>query len=103
MLFIGIHTKYNFRILLPGTKVGIERDKRKSPNNRTLSLVRVTGVEPARISSPEPKSGASANFAIPAYSILTVDLDCRQEQYYKSNDVAQTKSNVSASFTTSAY
>ena len=56
--------------------------------NAALVMVRVTGVEPARIAPPEPKSGASANFAIPAYSILTVELNCRQEQYYKTNDVA---------------
>ena len=65
-------------------------------------MVRVTGVEPARIAPPEPKSGAYANFAIPAYSILAVDLDCRQEQYYKTNNVAQPKSDVSANITTPA-
>ena len=40
--------------------------------NRLLSLsyflvVRVTGVEPASLSAPDSKSGASANSAIPAY------------------------------------
>jgi hypothetical protein len=30
-------------------------------------LVRVEGLEPPRLAAPEPKSGASANFAIPAY------------------------------------
>ena len=30
-------------------------------------MVRVTGVEPAQDSPPDPKSGASANSAIPAY------------------------------------
>ena len=34
--------------------------------NAALVMVRVTGVEPARIAPPEPKSGAYANFAIPA-------------------------------------
>ncbi len=29
--------------------------------------MRVTGLEPARISPPEPKSGAYASFATPAY------------------------------------
>jgi hypothetical protein len=29
-------------------------------------LVRVEGLEPPRLAAPEPKSGASANFAIPA-------------------------------------
>ena len=32
-----------------------------------LSLVRVAGVEPARLSAQEPKSCASANSAIPAW------------------------------------
>ena len=30
-------------------------------------MVRVTGVEPALCEEPDPKSGASANSAIPAY------------------------------------
>ena len=34
---------------------------------RQLTLVRVVGVEPTRITSQEPKSCASANSAIPAY------------------------------------
>ena len=29
-------------------------------------MVRVEGLEPPRLAAPEPKSGASANFAIPA-------------------------------------
>ena len=33
-------------------------------------LVRVAGVEPARLSVQEPKSCASANSAIPAYSVF---------------------------------
>ena len=32
-------------------------------------LVRATGLEPARITPPEPKSGASANSAIPAWEV----------------------------------
>ncbi len=31
IIYIGIHTKYNFCVPLPGTKVGIEKDKRKKP------------------------------------------------------------------------
>ena len=30
--------------------------------------MRITGVEPARLAAPEPKSGASANSAISAYN-----------------------------------
>ena len=33
----------------------------------TVILVRVTGVEPARIAAQEPKSCVSANSTIPAY------------------------------------
>ena len=31
-----------------------------------LKLVRVEGLEPPRLTAPEPKSGASTNFATPA-------------------------------------
>ena len=31
IIYIGIHTKYNFCVPLPGAKVGIEKDKRKKP------------------------------------------------------------------------
>ena len=34
------------------------------------SIVRVTGLEPARLAALEPKSNASANSAIPAYLAL---------------------------------
>ena len=33
-------------------------------------VVRVTGVEPARLSAREPKSRMSANFIMPAYILL---------------------------------
>ena len=33
-------------------------------------MVRVEGLEPPRLAAPEPKSGASTNFATPAYKIL---------------------------------
>ena len=42
----------------------------KMPGSRphvVLSMMRITGLEPARGCPPEPKSGASANFAISAY------------------------------------
>ena len=32
-------------------------------------LVRVIGLEPTRLAAPEPKSGASTNFATPAFKI----------------------------------
>ncbi len=32
-------------------------------------MVRVIGLEPTRPEAPEPKSGASTNFATPAYQI----------------------------------
>ena len=37
-------------------------------------LVRVTGVEPAHRKTPDPKSGASANSAIPAYGNVFVPI-----------------------------
>ena len=33
-------------------------------------MVRVKGVEPPRLAAPDPKSGASANSATPAYYIV---------------------------------
>ncbi len=39
----------------------------KDPENQGL-FVRVKGLEPPRLSAPEPKSGASANFATPAWN-----------------------------------
>ena len=37
-------------------------------NPRVFHFVRVKGLEPPRLSAPEPKSGASANFATPAWN-----------------------------------
>ena len=34
-------------------------------------MVRVKGLEPPRLAAPEPKSGASTNFATPAFKIQT--------------------------------
>jgi len=59
LLFIGILTKDTFCVLLPGTKEGIEVIKRNSPNNRAVYMVRVTGVEPARIAPPEPNGNVT--------------------------------------------
>ena len=36
------------------------------------NLVRVEGLEPPRLAAPEPKSGASTNFATPAFKIQIV-------------------------------
>ena len=36
------------------------------------SVMRITGVEPARVLPPEPKSGASANSAISAYYTVVI-------------------------------
>ena len=48
-------------------------------------LVRVAGVEPARLSVQEPKSCASANSAIPAYSIFETDAESAAKLlWYKS-------------------
>jgi hypothetical protein len=33
------------------------------------AVVRVEGLEPPRLAAPEPKSGASTNFATPAQSL----------------------------------
>ncbi len=38
--------------------------------NQGISLVRVEGLEPPRLAAPEPKSGASTNFATPAEPAL---------------------------------
>ena len=35
-----------------------------------MIMVRVIGLEPTRPKAPEPKSGASTNFATPAHKIL---------------------------------
>src|SRR5882724_1526267 len=37
--------------------------------NGSKQLVRAKGLEPPRLSSPEPKSGASTNFATPAHGL----------------------------------
>ena len=43
----------------------------KNPSEfRGISLVRVTGIEPAHLAAREPKSRASASSATPAYSIF---------------------------------
>ena len=38
-------------------------------------VVRVEGLEPPRLAAPEPKSGASANFATPAFPMALSIID----------------------------
>ena len=43
-------------------------------------VVRVEGLEPPRLAAPEPKSGASTNFATPAFKkIHSISRDCYQK------------------------
>ena len=53
---------------------------RRSCFAKTL-LVRVEGLEPPRLAAPEPKSGASTNFATPAYRAADskADFQMREE------------------------
>ena len=52
-------------------------------------LVRVEGLEPPRLAAPEPKSGASTNFATPAVKIQPV----LQTPYQKDIQVSRAKTN----------
>ena len=60
-------------------------------NNLFKFLVRVEGLEPPRLAAPEPKSGASTNFATPAFKIQTVF----QIPYQKDIQVSRAKTNFS--------
>ncbi len=76
----------------------------KNPSKyRGISLVRVTGIEPAHLAAREPKSRASASSATPAYLILLLIFTCRELTGNKCTVVTQPKSGVSANSTTSAY
>ena len=48
-----------------------------------LIVVRVEGLEPPRLAAPEPKSGASTNFATPAteLSLAEAFAECEGENY----------------------
>lgn len=39
-----------------------------------IKVVRVEGLEPPRLAAPEPKSGASTNFATPAHPALSAGM-----------------------------
>ncbi len=41
-----------------------------------IIVVRVEGLEPPRLAAPEPKSGASTNFATPAVPALSAGMTC---------------------------
>ena len=49
--------------------MAIEGWRRRATANGSKQLVRAKGLEPPRLSSPEPKSGASTNFATPAHGL----------------------------------
>src|SRR5690349_20957598 len=49
--------------------MAIEGWRRRAAANGSKRLVRAKGLEPPRLSSPEPKSGASTNFATPAHGL----------------------------------
>ena len=44
-------------------------------------MVRVEGLEPPRLAAPEPKSGASTNFATPAMEIFYFAIRLYQKDY----------------------
>ena len=48
------------------TRAMIKRDHPELSISQPCVLVRVEGLEPPRLAAPEPKSGASTNFATPA-------------------------------------
>ena len=59
--------------------IGVKIDRNRSRQDascfqklitRVGTLVRVEGLEPPRLAAPEPKSGASTNFATPASGLL---------------------------------
>ena len=39
-------------------------------SSKIMNMVRVIGLEPTRPKAPEPKSGASTNFATPAHKTI---------------------------------
>ena len=48
-------------------------------------MVRVEGLEPPRLAAPEPKSGASTNFATPAMEIFYFAIRLYQKDYQVSS------------------
>ena len=41
-------------------------------SNKIMNVVRGIGLEPTRPKAPEPKSGASTNFATPAHDLTNI-------------------------------
>ena len=62
------------------------------PANRPKSLchkeMRETGLEPARLSTPDPKSGASANSATRAWFSITLFLICNRQKKRNTRSIA---------------
>ena len=53
---------------------------RISWNRSFVALVRVEGLEPPRLASPEPKSGVSTNFTTPALKTTTNEETSQRQQ-----------------------
>ena len=60
------------QIRVTETRVNLIGRMKKGTDQVPFSVVRITGLEPARRKTPEPKSGASANSAISAYVYLNM-------------------------------
>ena len=60
------------QIRVTETRVNLIGKMKKGIGQIPLWKVRITGLEPARRKTPEPKSGASANSAISAYVYLNM-------------------------------
>lgn len=69
MKILTVVLHFILKIIRP-LEIGTFKQKERQPTwyqNRLSYLVRVTGLEPASLSTPDPKSGVFANFTIPAY------------------------------------
>jgi hypothetical protein len=58
--------EWSYSICTPQTRINTGKTKDRRFKIVGLSMVRVTGLEPARLSAQDPKSCTSANSAIPA-------------------------------------
>ena len=70
---LSTHNIENERMLFFHSKKKGKKYRKKGSYNLHMiikpSIVQITGLEPARVFPPEPKSGASANSAISAYQM----------------------------------